>query len=218
MTYRVLLLFISLAFLGCQTAAGPSSPSPAPQSPSPVAAEPSQWTVSLQSWETGALPEEVSVRGSTVELLSGTSYKTADNDWSAPSLDGWSTEKPQQGQYLAFSGEDSKEHYLPADQNQELADQLEALKPKAFAFGPDYAWVSGRLDYADLEGGTWTLVYAEEPGEDPHGGKVVLQGEIPEGIEAGDTVVVFGSIAEAQMGINMAGTYYEVREISKTEN
>ena len=58
----------------------------------------------------------------------------------------------------------------------------------------------------------------ENPGEgDPYGGKLVLRGGVPEGFQAGDRVRVTGAVAEQQMGINMAGTYYEVESISHTE-
>jgi hypothetical protein len=217
MFHRVLLIFMCLVLIGCQPSAAPSRPSSAPQTSTPVSTERSQWVLGLQSWEAGTLTDEVSLKGSTVEMLSGKTYEIPDAGWSAPPLEGWSTDKPEQGQYLAFNDKAGAEHYLPAGKNQELADKLGALKPTAFAYGPGYAWVSGRLEHSDLEGGTWTLVYSEKPGDDdPHGGKFVIQGAIPEGIKAGETVVVFGSIAEAQMGINMAGTYYEAREISKS--
>ncbi|MCA9777968.1 MAG: hypothetical protein KC800_14665 [Candidatus Eremiobacteraeota bacterium] len=86
------------------------------------------------------------------------------------------------------------------------------------SFGPNFEWVVGRLQYEDLEGGTWTLEFMENPGEgDPYGGKLVLRGGVPEGFQAGDRVRVTGAVAEQQMGINMAGTYYEVESISHTE-
>ncbi len=82
------------------------------------------------------------------------------------------------------------------------------------SFGPNFEWVEGRLQHSDLEGGTWTLEFTDNPGEaDPYGGKFVLA-EVPEGFQAGDMVRVTGSVAEQQMGINMAGTYYEVKSIT----
>ena len=83
------------------------------------------------------------------------------------------------------------------------------------SFGPNFEWVEGRLQYSDLEGGTWTLEFMENPGDgDPYGGKFVLPEGVPEGFQAGDLVRVTGSVAEQQMGINMAGTYYEVKSIT----
>ena len=59
--------------------------------------------------------------------------------------------------------------------------------------------------------------YMPNPGEeDPCGGKLVLQGEVPNKFQTGVTVKVTGSIAEQQTGINMAGTYYELKSISPT--
>jgi hypothetical protein len=82
------------------------------------------------------------------------------------------------------------------------------------SFGPNFEWVTGRLQYSDLEGGTWTLEFTDNPGEaDPYGGKFVLAEGVPEGFQAGDQVTVTGSVAEQQMGINMAGTYYEVKSM-----
>ena len=82
------------------------------------------------------------------------------------------------------------------------------------SFGPNFEWVEGRLQYSDLEGGTWTLEFTDNPGKaDPYGGKFVLREGVPEGFQAGDLVRVTGSVAEQQMGINMAGTYYEVKSI-----
>ena len=55
----------------------------------------------------------------------------------------------------------------------------------------------------------------ENPGDaDPYGGKFVLAEGVPEGFQAGDLVRVTGAVAEQQMGINMAGTYYEVKSIT----
>lgn len=83
------------------------------------------------------------------------------------------------------------------------------------SFGPNFEWVEGRLQYSDLEGGTWTLEFTDNPGKaDPYGGKFVLREGVPEGFQAGDLVRVTGSVADQQMGINMAGTYYEVKSIT----
>ena len=93
----------------------------------------------------------------------------------------------------------------------------ENFPKKPDSHGPNYEWVVGRLEYSDLEGGTWTLHYMPNPGEeDPYGGKLVLQGEVPNKFQTGVTVKVTGSIAEQQTGINMAGTYYELKSISPT--
>ncbi|MFA5508555.1 MAG: hypothetical protein WC314_17770 [Vulcanimicrobiota bacterium] len=99
-----------------------------------------------------------------------------------------------------------------------LSSTPDETAPTAYSHATNFEWVAGRLEYSDLEGGTWTLHYAEQASDDdPHGGKFVLQGSIPESLKAGDLVVARGQIAEQQMGIHMAGSYYEFSSLSLLE-
>lgn len=198
--------------LGCQPSAPPPASTP---TPTESAATPAQWNLRL--FESGEPTEKVVVAGAKVTLPSGQEYQLS-SSWPPPSTEGWESQKPVDGSYLAYTGEDGQDLFLPSDKDPELTRELQDLIPRAFAHEARYAWVGGRLEYKDLEGGIWSLVYAEEPDEDdPHGGKLVLSAPPPDGMKTDDLVVVFGSIAEQQMGIHMAGTTYEVREMSKLE-
>jgi hypothetical protein len=89
---------------------------------------------------------------------------------------------------------------------------------RPYQHAADYSWVAGRLRFNPVEGGFWTLIYEKTSGpgqSEPYGGHFVLKsapGTTPlAGFKDGDLVCVHGRVLKDQMGIEMAGTYYEVQ-------
>ncbi len=52
--------------------------------------------------------------------------------------------------------------------------QMDLTGSTCLGRGPDYAWLSGQVEYSRLGGGTWRLRYASVDEEDRYGGSVTL--------------------------------------------
>lgn len=85
-----------------------------------------------------------------------------------------------------------------------------------YGHSPDYSWVMGRLEHSNLEGGFWMIRYqARDDKPDEYGGHFVLRfhGKPPAAMKDGAMVAIHGAVAKDVMGIQMAGTYYNVQRI-----
>ncbi len=74
------------------------------------------------------------------------------------------------------------------------------LVPTKDGVGPDSAWVGGRLDHSELEGGFWTVAAM--------GNTFVIKGNPPNGFEKGQTVVVIGNVNTDEMNAAQSGPQY----------
>lgn len=91
----------------------------------------------------------------------------------------------------------------PSPELRALARALKELIPGEAGAGPSACWLSGILQFENLEGGLWKV----QVGPDQ---EYVLT-EVPEGFSSGDRVRLTGRPApQDQMGIHMAGPYYQV--------
>lgn len=98
-----------------------------------------------------------------------------------------------------------------------LARRFEVLSQAPYSHSASYLYVGGRLEFSSLEGGFWTVIYAEgaQARSDKYGGKFVLVVDKKQmsGFKSGDLVLLTGAIDTERAGIEMAGTYYKVKRI-----
>ena len=85
-------------------------------------------------------------------------------------------------------------------------------KDESYTHAPDYSWVTGQLQYQDIEGGFWTIDYQDAT--DKFGGKFVL-GKDPRlaSFKSGDYVKITGQISPNQVSIYQSGTLYNLEFI-----
>jgi hypothetical protein len=96
----------------------------------------------------------------------------------------------------------------PAPEFRALARILEDLVPGKEGEGPAACWLAGTLEFENLEGGLWKI----RTGPD----REHVLTEVPEGFFSGDRVRLTGRPAPPdQMGIHMAGPYYQVLTIRR---
>src|SRR3989344_7294334 len=77
---------------------------------------------------------------------------------------------------------------------------------------PDYSWVTGQLQYQDIEGGFWIIRFGSR--DVPYNGQFVL-GKDPrlQNFKDGDLVKITGEISDEQASIYQAGTIYTLQSI-----
>lgn len=87
-------------------------------------------------------------------------------------------------------------HQEPADDEPTPVEDAAAPEEAGrYAYASDYGWLKGQLEYS-LVDQRWKLRYIPIDGNtDSHGGSVVLDGAVPAEFQAGDFVVVRGSLS-----------------------
>ena len=87
-------------------------------------------------------------------------------------------------------------------------------KDESYTHAPDYSWVTGQLQYQDIEGGFWIIRFGSR--DVPYNGQFVL-GKDPrlQNFKDGDLVKITGEISDEQASIYQAGTLYQIETIQK---
>ena len=98
----------------------------------------------------------------------------------------------------------------------------QALRPlvdsRSYGHAPNYGWLQGQLEYSQLDR-QWKLRYIPIDGTtDAFGGSVVLGGEPPQGVEAGQFVRVDGRLASADPAAGGYAPVYEIERIAPVDN
>ena len=85
-------------------------------------------------------------------------------------------------------------------------------KDESYTHAPDYSWVTGQLQYQDIEGGFWIIRFGSR--DAPYNGQFVL-GKDPrlQNFKDGDLVKITGKISQDQISIYQAGTTYTLQSI-----
>ena len=85
-------------------------------------------------------------------------------------------------------------------------------KDESYTHAPDYSWVTGQLQYQDIEGGFWIIRFGSRDAS--YNGQFVL-GKDPrlQNFKDGDLVKITGQISQEQISIYQAGTIYTLQSI-----
>ncbi|MBI2621163.1 MAG: hypothetical protein HYW63_00765 [Candidatus Levybacteria bacterium] len=85
-------------------------------------------------------------------------------------------------------------------------------KDESYAHAPDYSWVTGQLQYQDIEGGFWIIRFGSR--DAPYNGQFVLGKDSRlQNFKNGDLVKITGKISQDQISIYQAGTIYTLQSI-----
>lgn len=101
---------------------------------------------------------------------------------------------------------------------QKISRQLEkpvSAYPK-YGYSPDFSWIAGRIEYYDLEGGCYSIIFSNESSETNYHGRLSIQPQSlvkEKGLKEGDFVVLKGKIGETKFSMACYPTNYEAEEI-----
>lgn len=85
-----------------------------------------------------------------------------------------------------------------------------------YGYSPDYSWIAGRIEYYDLEGGCYSIIFSNEDSETNYHGKLSIQPQSlvkEKGLKEGDFVILKGKIGKPKFSMACYPINYEVGEI-----
>jgi len=106
----------------------------------------------------------------------------------------------------------------PADQPASNGPEVRKEFQNKVGHAEDYAWITGQLMYAQVNGGIWVVRYATPNEPDQFGGFAILGSGVElRGCKEGDLVSINGQVTGSVKGSSVDGCYYKLSAISLIE-